>query len=161
MNSLSIIKGVVIVSVICILFGATGVCSALSGDVNEDNAVNVFDALLVLQYSVGLHYPINETAFKLIADVAPLNALGVPMGDSTVNVFDALAILRHAVNLDDWTGIPKPPASPSNFKATPGNASITFSWDTVSAATGYNLYYGSTYGVSKANGSKIAGVTRP
>jgi hypothetical protein len=74
----------------------------LYGDVNNDNVVNVFDALLALQYAVGLYRPTDEAAFKAAADVAPLDAGGKPKGDSEVNVFDALAILRHAVGLDGW-----------------------------------------------------------
>ena len=131
------------------------------GDVNNDATINVFDALLTLQYAVGLYHPTGENVFKYTADVAPLDAKGKPLGDSTVNVFDALAILRHAVNLDDWTGIPKPPTVPTNLKATPSDTSITYSWDTVSGATGYNLYYRTTSGVTKANGIKLAGVTSP
>jgi hypothetical protein len=130
------------------------VCPLSPGYLNVD----VFDALLVLQYSVGLNHPVNEIAFKTAAHVAPLDALGKPLGDSQVNVFDALAILRHAVNLDDWSGIPKPPTAPTNLKASPGNASITFTWDTVSGATAYNLYYGTTSGVTTTSGIKIAGV---
>jgi DNA-binding beta-propeller fold protein YncE len=72
------------------------------GDVNSDDNVNVFDALLVLQYAVGLTYPSDEATFKLVADVAPLDANGKPKGDGVVNVFDALSILRHAVGLDGW-----------------------------------------------------------
>ena len=150
-----------VIVVLILVAGTFRFSSASSGDVNEDGVVNVFDALLVLQYSVGLYHPTNETSFKLLSDVAPLNALGVPMGDSTVNVFDALAILRHAVNLDDWTGLPKPPASPTNLKATPGNASITFTWDNVASATGYNLYYGTTSGDGKTNRTILTGVTSP
>ena len=74
----------------------------MSGDVNGDKTVNVFDALLVLQYAVGLNHPPDEIAFKAIADVAPLDSNGKPQGDGQVNVFDALAILRHAVGLDQW-----------------------------------------------------------
>jgi sugar lactone lactonase YvrE len=73
----------------------------LNGDVNRDMAVNVFDALLTLQYAVGLNKPADEPTFKSLADVAPLDA-GKPKGDGTVDVFDALAILRHAVGLDRW-----------------------------------------------------------
>ena len=77
--------------------------TTMKGDVNNDAVVNVFDALLTLQYAVGLYHP-NPTdlaAFMVAADVAPLEA-GKPKGDSVVNVFDALAILRHAVGLDPW-----------------------------------------------------------
>ena len=73
----------------------------LFGDLNNDTIVNVFDALLALQYAVGLHHPTDEATFKTIGDVAPLEN-GKPKGDTVVNVFDALAILRHAVGLDQW-----------------------------------------------------------
>ena len=74
------------------------------GDVNNDTMVNVFDALLTLQYSVDLipHTAENNARYLGYADVAPLDATGKPKGDGVVNVFDALAILRHAVNLDTW-----------------------------------------------------------
>ena len=75
----------------------------MSGDVNGDKTVNVFDALLTLQYAVGLveHNTDNNLKYKSFADVAPLEN-GKPKGDGMVNVFDALAILRHAVGLDLW-----------------------------------------------------------
>ena len=76
----------------------------MSGDVNGDKTINVFDALLTLQYAVGLveHNTDNDLKYKSFADVAPLDATGKPKGDGVVNVFDALAILRHAVSLDPW-----------------------------------------------------------
>ena len=76
-----------------------------SGDVNSDGKVDVFDALLTLQYAVGLieHTPESNTKYLAAADVSPLDAItGKPKGDGVVNVFDALAILRKAVNLDRW-----------------------------------------------------------
>ena len=81
----------------------TGTTSS-KGDVNGDGLVNVFDALLTLQYAVGLieHTPENNTKYLTVADVAPLDTFGKPGGDNVVNVFDALAILRHAVGLDPW-----------------------------------------------------------
>jgi predicted CxxxxCH...CXXCH cytochrome family protein len=63
--------------------------------------VDVYDALLTLQYSVGLYKPADEASFKAAADVAPLES-GMPKGDGQVNVFDSLSILRHAVGLDAW-----------------------------------------------------------
>jgi hypothetical protein len=87
----------------------TGNCTvsatfALTGDVDKDTTINVFDALLTLQYAVGLipHTPQNNAMYLVTADVAPLGATGKPEGDGSVNVFDALAILRYAVGLDKW-----------------------------------------------------------
>ena len=76
----------------------------LSGDVNGDRTVDVFDALLTLQYAVGLivHTPEDSAKYLATADVAPLGDTGKPKGDGKVDVFDALAILRHAVGLDLW-----------------------------------------------------------
>ena len=80
---------------------STGTSALSGGDVNNDNIINVFDALLTLQYAVGLYHPIDETTFKTAADVAPLEN-NKPKGDGKVDVFDALAVLRHAVGLDAW-----------------------------------------------------------
>jgi len=88
-------------ALISITMGMPRVCTALSGDVNGDGTINVFDALMTLQYAVGLYHPPDEPSFKLLAEVAPLD-VGTPKGDGVVNVFDALAILRHAVGLDVW-----------------------------------------------------------
>jgi len=54
---------------------------------------------------------------------------------------------------------PTVPAAPTISSATPGDGSVTVSWNTVNSATSYNLYYleGST--VDKSNGTKIAGIT--
>ena len=80
------------------------ILDGLPGDINGDKTVNVFDALLTLQYAVGLisHSPEIDAKYLATADVAPLDASGKPKGDCVVNVFDALAILRHAVVLDGW-----------------------------------------------------------
>ena len=76
----------------------------LSGDINGDKTTDVFDALLTLQYAVGLIEQTSENNAKYLAtaDVAPLDSYGKPKGDGKVDVFDALAILRHAVGLDLW-----------------------------------------------------------
>jgi len=79
--------------------------AAMRGDVNDDKVVNVFDALLTLQYAVNLieHTPENNVKYLAAADVAPLDAATqMPKGNSIVDVFDALSLLRHAVNLDPW-----------------------------------------------------------
>lgn len=99
------IKLFVLVLMISILFGTSEKSFAVTlGDVNNDGMVNVYDALLTLQYAVGLieHTPENNTWYLLSADVAPLDAGGKPKGDGVVNIFDALAILRHVAEIDTW-----------------------------------------------------------
>jgi fibronectin type 3 domain-containing protein len=54
-----------------------------------------------------------------------------------------------------------PPAAPSLTSATAGNTQVTLVWDPVTGATSYNVYRGTAAGVTKATGTKVAGVTSP
>lgn len=72
----------------------------LCGDPSTDGAVNVFDAILMLQIVVGL---IEPTRLQRI--VADLNQ------DGTINVFDAIMLLQHIVGLVTTLGGCGPPAA--------------------------------------------------
>ncbi len=52
-------------------------------------------------------------------------------------------------------------AAPANVAAASGDGQATISWDTVSSATSYNLYWSTSTGVTTATGTKIATVTSP
>ncbi len=54
-----------------------------------------------------------------------------------------------------------PPLAPSGITGIPGDGVIDISWNSVSGATGYNLYWSASTGVSKQNGTRIAGASRP
>lgn len=56
---------------------------------------------------------------------------------------------------------PTVPAAPAGVTATGGTNQVTISWSAVSSATTYNVYYATTSGVTKANGTKITDVTSP
>ena len=64
---------------------------------------------------------------------------------------------------DPGTLPPPPPAptAPTGMTAAGGTGQVTLSWTSVSNATSYNIYYGTTSGVTTANGTKIAGTTSP
>jgi hypothetical protein len=53
-----------------------------------------------------------------------------------------------------------PPSAPTGVNATAGNGQVTISWNSVSGATSYNLYWSTSTGVSKLS-SKISNVTSP
>ncbi len=57
--------------------------------------------------------------------------------------------------------VPTAPAAPAGVIATGGTNQVTLSWNSVSTATEYNVYYATASGVTKANGTKIANVTSP
>jgi hypothetical protein len=56
---------------------------------------------------------------------------------------------------------PSPPVAPTGVTAVAGPGQARISWDNVSGATSYNLYYSATAGVTKATGTKISNVTSP
>ena len=67
-----------------------------SGDINGDGVVDIVDALLALQASVGI---VSLTAAETLrGDVAPLER-GIALGDGAVDIEDAVLILRRAVGL--------------------------------------------------------------
>lgn len=55
----------------------------------------------------------------------------------------------------------KTPAVPSNVAAAKGNQQVALSWKKDTSATGitYNVYWSTSAGVNKGNGTKISGVT--
>ena len=57
--------------------------------------------------------------------------------------------------------VPTVPAAPTGVIATGGTNQVTLSWGSVGTATSYNVYYATTSGVTKANGTKITSVTSP
>ena len=51
------------------------------------------------------------------------------------------------------------PATPTGVSAAPGDGTLSVSWDPVSNATSYNVYYGSSEGVTTGNASVTSGTT--
>ena len=54
-----------------------------------------------------------------------------------------------------------PPAAPSLTSATAGNTKVTLAWGAVTGATSYNVYRGTSSGVTKISGTKFTGVSSP
>jgi hypothetical protein len=59
------------------------------------------------------------------------------------------------------TPVPPAPAKPAGITASGGDGLATVSWTAVTGAASYNIYYGTTAGVSTSTGIKIANVTSP
>jgi fibronectin type 3 domain-containing protein len=67
-------------------------------------------------------------------------------------------------DFEDDSKLPQPsgvPTAPSDVKALGGSNQVTVSWHGVVGATSYNIYWSTTTGVTKTNGTKISGVTSP
>ena len=79
--------------------------TVLKGDVNGDGKIDIFDALLTLQYSLNLipHDATTDAQYLATADVAPLDTVTMkPKGDGKIDIMDALVILQRSVNLLSW-----------------------------------------------------------
>ena len=53
------------------------------------------------------------------------------------------------------------PSAPANVNAAAGNGQVYVSWGSVTGASSYNLYWGTSAGVNKASATKVPGVTSP
>jgi fibronectin type 3 domain-containing protein len=53
------------------------------------------------------------------------------------------------------------PAAPAGASASGGSNQVTVSWNPVSSAASYNIYWSTLSGVSKTNGTKLAKVSSP
>jgi fibronectin type 3 domain-containing protein len=56
---------------------------------------------------------------------------------------------------------PLPPDAPTGITATAGNEQATVSWESVSGATSYNIYWSTNPGVTSASGTLEQNVTSP
>ena len=54
-----------------------------------------------------------------------------------------------------------PPAAPTAVTTNAGDGAVTISWNSVSRATAYNMYWSTSSGVTKQTGARIAGVSSP
>jgi hypothetical protein len=78
--------------------------------------------------------------------------------------FVLVASLLSSCNSPSASGMSDPgsvPLAPTSVKATDTTSRVTISWTAASGTTGCNLYWSTTSGVTKANGTKIAGATSP
>jgi fibronectin type 3 domain-containing protein len=112
----------------------------------------------------GTATPVTKSSTKLTGTVsAPKTVAGLTNGTayffavSAVNAAgeSALSVERSATP----TATP-PPDIPANVRASAGDNQVTVSWDDVAGATSYNIYYGTTTGVTTAS-TKVTGATSP
>jgi chitodextrinase len=64
-------------------------------------------------------------------------------------------------NIAIGSSVPSPTTAPDKLLATAGNGQVSISWDPVATATSYNVYYSTTTGVTRANGTKVPGTSSP
>ena len=61
----------------------------------------------------------------------------------------------------ETTGDTTAPSAPTGVAATAGDGQVSISWNSVSGATSYNIYWSTTTGITKTTGTKISNATSP
>jgi hypothetical protein len=105
----------------------------------------------------------KTTGTKITAVSSPYAHTGRTNGTTYFYVVTAVNSAGESAESAQVSATPQAPApgAPTGVTATAGNAQVTISWSAVSGAISYNLYWSTTTGVTKTNGTKITGVTSP
>ncbi len=114
------------------------------GDVNYDGQVNLTDAVLALQVNTGI------SPQQIVYKEADVNGDGKIGPQEAVYIMQKLAGLRLTLMA---------PNAPTDVSAVASDGQVTLSWQEVTGATSYNVYYRTTAGVTTTNGTKVTGVT--
>jgi hypothetical protein len=141
--------------------------AALTADAGDNQVVLGWPSVSgAATYNVyyGTATPVTTSSTKITGIVsAPNTVAGLTNGTpyffavSAVNAAgeSALSVERSAT--PDAT---PPPGAPTNIRASAGDNQVTVSWDAVTGATSYNVYYGTATGVTTAS-TKVTGATSP
>lgn len=115
------------------------------------------------------HYTVDHTGLDGMLDNVKITLSNGVL--TLVNAKTGAVIFSGKISdINNWNfsdgnnNIPAPPAvpaAPAGVTANGAAGQVTLSWNAVSNATSYNVYYSTTAGVSVANGTKIAGATTP
>lgn len=104
----------------------------------------------------------NVTATVNSATTTQIVAL-VPAG-ATSGMISVATPSGTAYSMNSFSVLPSSanaPAAPTGVTATAGNTQVSITWSSVTGAISYNVYWSTTSGVTKLNGSKFTSVTTP
>jgi fibronectin type 3 domain-containing protein len=112
------------------------------------------------------NYTVNHTGLDGLFDhvkfVLANGALTVIDATTNASIFSGMV-----TNMANWNTIgtlpvtPPAPTVPTGLAATGGTGQITLTWASTGNATSYNVYYGTSPGVTTTSGMKIAIVSSP
>ena len=109
--------------------------------------------------------PVSKATGTTVANVTSPSVI-TPLTNGTKYYFVVTAVNSsgESENSTEVSAMPvpdPPPPVPTGVTAAPGYGQATVNWSAVTGATSYNIYYSTTSPVSKATGTKVAGVTSP
>ncbi len=124
--------------------GVRGYCAKESSAIPSGNDTCWTSITSITSYSVGVSFILSSGE-----------------GTKTVYVWfkDAAGNISSLANDSIMLGFP--PSAPTGVTASVGDGQVSLSWNAVSSATSYNIYWSTTSGATKSTGTKISNVTSP
>lgn len=78
-----------------------------------------------------------------------------------LGAFSLVVLTLLAAGCGGGSGTTPAPAALSSVSSAPGNGQVTLNWTASGDAASYNIYYGTSAGVTTASPNKLTGVTSP
>ena len=105
----------------------------------------------------------KTTGNKLTGVVSPNIVTGLTNGTPYYFVVTAVNVSGEGTESSQVSAMPTPPppAAPTGVTAAAGHGEVTISWNPVTGATLYNIYFSTTPGVTQATGTKVSSATSP
>ena len=104
----------------------------------------------------------KATGTRISNVTSPYTHTGLTNGASYYYVVTGVNILGESGESSEASATPGTvPSAPTGVGAAAGDGQVSISWNVVSGATTYNIYWSATSGVNKATGTKISNVTSP
>ncbi len=145
--------------------GVTSTTATLNASINpNDVSTNCY-----FEYGTDTSYGATTPGNALIgSEVVPLSASLTGLTLNTTYHFRVVAInndnISNSSQGEDQTFTTlagDPPQAPTGVSASPGDTQVTLTWSAVDGATGYNIYWAESEGVTIELGTQIAGATSP
>ena len=105
----------------------------------------------------------TTTGAKVVNAATPQTITSLTNGSSYYFVVTAVNAAGESAVSGEVTAVPVPqvPGKPAGVTVSGGDTQATVSWTAVTGATSYNIYYGTSAGVTTATGTKVANAANP
>ena len=105
----------------------------------------------------------KQTGIRIANVTSPYALTSLTNGTAYYFVVTAESSLGESAESAEVSATPQvqPPAQVTGLSAIPLDGGVQLSWNPISNATGYNLYWSASSGVTPQNGNKVTGVFSP